>query len=259
MQKVSIILPVYRADEYLPQCLDSINKQDYDDIELIVVDDAQGSGVAAARNRGLERAHGEFVAFVDADDYLEPGAIKALVNASDGVDFVAGAFRKFGLFEMTVQEGFREMNMPELASYVMDNLKSPSHHQMMSGCWAKLFRHELIDRFPMLLTAEDMAFNFDYLTHCRFGLARFIPDLVYHNRKRRGSLTTTFDENNRTGLFGVIEALGFVERFLRGYFRDEEIRAATDNSKMYHSMLYFMRICEHTGRPMNDVFRELYP
>ena len=252
MQKVSIILPVYRADEYLSQCLDSINKQDYDDIELIVVDDAQGSGVAAARNRGLERAHGEFIAFVDADDYLEPGAIKALVNASDGADLVAGAFRKFGLFEMTVQEGFREMNMPELASYVMDNLKSPRRNQMLSGCWAKLFRREVIGCFPTLLTGEDMAFNFDYLTRCRFSLARFIPDLVYHNRKRKDSLTTTYDEKNPTGLFGVIEALGVVERFLRGYFRDEEIRAATDTAKIYHSILYAQRIGP-------DALKKLFP
>lgn len=254
---VSLILPVREPDKWLPQCLESIRAQTYGNIELIRIDDPQASGAAAARNRGLDKATGELVAFVDADDYLEPNAIEVMVNAIDGVDMVCGSFRKFGAFDMTVQHE-TEMLLPgEVADYVMDNLRNPRRHQMLSGCWAKLYRRVLVKRFPLLITAEDMAFNFSYLPRVVF--VRFISDIVYHVRKHSGSITTTFDENNKPGLFGFLEGLKYVERFLEPFYAKDEIRTAIDNSKVYHSMLYFMRICNHTGLPMNEVFRKLYP
>lgn len=253
---VNLIVPVYKAEPWIEQCMESIRAQTYKDIELIVIDDAEGTGAAAARNRGLDKATGEFIAFCDADDYLEPAAIEAMVKAMEGVGMVAGSFRKVGLFSETVQHN-AEMNLSEVAAYTMSNMLNPRSNQMLCGCCAKLFRRSLVDRFPLITTAEDMAFNFDYLTRCR--LVRFIPDIVYNARKRKGSVTTTFDESNKSGLFGFLEGLKYVERFLKPFFSEQEIRDATDNSKVYHSALYFMRICADTGLPMNDAFKKLYP
>ena len=128
---------------------------------------------------------------------------------------------------------------------------------MLSGCWAKLYRRDLIGRFPDLATAEDMAFNFDYLSGCKS--VRFIGDIVYHNRKRFNSLSTTFDESNKFGLFGFLEALKYVKRFISVFDFEMNLDAAIDNSKVYHSMLYFMRICQYQGGSMQDVFKRLYP
>ena len=254
---VSLILPVHKSDEWLPQCLESIRAQTYKDIQLIRIDDPQGSGPAAARNRGLDKATGDFIAFVDADDYLEPNAIEVMVKAIDGVDMVAGSFRKFGSFKMVVQHETKVFRPDEVADYVMENLRNPRQHQMLSGCWAKLYRRLLTERFPLLTTAEDMAFNFDYLARCNS--VRFISDIVYNNRKHNGSVTTTFDENNKPGLFGFLEGLRYVDYFLKDFYFEEERSLAIDNSKVYHSALYFMRICEQTGLPMNEVFKRLYP
>lgn len=255
---VSIIVPTYNADPaWLQQALDSIKAQTYKDIDLIVVDDSHASGAAAARNRGLDRATGEFVAFCDADDYLEPRAIELLVAAIDGVGMAAGAFRKFGDFEQLVTYPTTTFTMLQLAHYAMANLQDPRRHQMLSGCWAKLYRRALVRPFPMLTTAEDMALNFDYFR--RISSVRFINDVVYNNRKHSGSLSTTFNEGDKPGLFGFLDALRFVERFLSVYFTDADIRRATDHSKLYHGILYFMRICAHTKEPMADVFRKLYP
>ena len=101
---ISIIVPVYNASLYLRECLDSILTQSYTDYELILVDDGstdgseailsayrdaypciklirqENKGVSAARNRGLDCAVGEWVAFIDADDYLLPGALALLVD-----------------------------------------------------------------------------------------------------------------------------------------------------------------------------------
>lgn len=105
MPKISVIVPVYNVEKYLPRCLESIRKQDFSDLEIICINDGSldassallelaaqldprviiinqlNSGVSAARNRGLETASGEIIMFVDADDFLVPGACKVVTQA----------------------------------------------------------------------------------------------------------------------------------------------------------------------------------
>ena len=248
---VSIIVPVYER-EWFQQCLDSIKAQTYKDIELIIEDDPTATGAAAARNRGLDKATGEFIAFCDADDYMEPDAVEKMVDAIQGVDMVAGSFRKFGDFEMVVTHETKTMGKHAIREYVMGNLLNPRTNQMLSGCWAKLYKRRFVRKFPALVTAEDMAFNFTYLD--RYPDMRFLSDMVYHNRKHDGSLSTTFDPANRKALFDVNIALRYVQRFLGGHNGNvrSDILDAIDTSKVYHSMLYAERIGE-------DALRKVFP
>ena len=257
MVKVSLIVPTYKCEEWIGQCLASIDAQNYKGIELIVIDDQEGTGAAMARNRGLDKATGDYIAFCDADDYLAPDAIEVLVDAMNGVEMAVGSFRKFGNFETIVRHPTQILDMQEVANYSLANLSDPISHQMLSGCWAKMYRATLIGRFPALTTAEDMAFNFDYLTRCNS--VKFIENIVYHNRKRAGSITTTFNEKDRSGLFGFLGGLKYMRKFLEPYCHAEDLDDLTDNSKVYHAMLYFMRICALHPGPMRDVFRKLYP
>ena len=261
MAKVSLIVPVYRAEPWIDECMASIRAQTYKDIELIVIDDAKGTGAAAARNRGLDQATGEYVAFCDADDYLAPDAIEKMVAAMEGVDMVCGSFRKFGTFDQVVSEKTRRMSKKIVASYVMGNMLNPRSNQMLSGCWAKLYRLIMVGRFPNITTAEDMAFNFDYLRLC-FRDISFIADVVYSNRKHDGTLSTTFNPDDRNGLFGFMEGLKYVDRFLRENLKQgisaDAITDAIDNSKAYHSMLYFTRIMQQTGDTPRDALMRLY-
>ena len=240
MSKVSLIVPVYRAEPWIDECMASIRAQTYKDIELIVIDDPQGSGAAAARNRGLDKANGEYVAFCDADDYLEPDAIERMVDAIDGVDMVAGSFRKFGGFEMTVS-GEGTFTKKDVARYAIENLKNPRTNQLLSGCWAKLYRRSLVREFPNLVTSEDMAFNYSCLMRCE--RIRFIRETVYWNRKHWQSLSTTYDGTR--GLFGFLEGLKYARRFLEAHYVtsvDDEIEDALNSSKIYHALLAAERI-----------------
>lgn len=106
-QKVSIIIPCYNSEEYIQECIESVLKQDYKNIEIIVIDDGstdnsveklkpylniiilitqENQGACVARNKGLEVATGEFIKFLDSDDYLAPGIIKSQINKMKDLD-----------------------------------------------------------------------------------------------------------------------------------------------------------------------------
>ena len=104
MPQISVIVPVYNSEQFLCQCVDSILHQTFSDIELILVDDGspdgcpaicdaytaqdnrvrvihkQNAGVAAARNTGLDAAHGEYITFVDSDDYIDPNMYESMMQ-----------------------------------------------------------------------------------------------------------------------------------------------------------------------------------
>ena len=105
MEKVSVIIPVYNSEKYLKSCIESIRKQTYTDLEIILVDDGstdksgkicdeymkmdtrivaihqENQGVSTARNNGLKAATGKYVRFIDSDDYIGADNIKNMVSA----------------------------------------------------------------------------------------------------------------------------------------------------------------------------------
>ena len=107
MSKVSIIVPVYNAEKYLCECVDSILSQTLTDLEVILVDDGsadsspvicdgyaerdkrvkaihqKNSGAAAARNHGMNIAQGEYIAFVDSDDWIDADMYKRMVDTAE--------------------------------------------------------------------------------------------------------------------------------------------------------------------------------
>lgn len=190
---VSIIVPAYNAASVLKRCLDSIIAQTYSCIEVVVVDDgskdATGSiademsaadsrirvihkengGVGAARNTALDAARGEWVTFVDADDYLESGFVAGLL-AGEECDLMVGGYNTVGANEipdaeyfMTVAHDEAEMR-PLLERHLTD---------MTFLCpWGKLFRMAIIKDCGLTFNCdmrigEDVVFVWNYLTHCK--------------------------------------------------------------------------------------------
>ena len=174
-KKLSVIVPIYNAEKYLQRCLESICNQSYNNLQIILINDDSSdnsikickeyqlkdnrielynqkrAGVSAARNKGLSKADGEYVTFVDADDYLELNAYEIVMNSIDDVDAVFFAYKEYYDKENT----FREMK-PTLSGTV--NSKEAMYQCFLpvgyfTSVWNKVFKTEI---------AKLVKFNIDY-------------------------------------------------------------------------------------------------
>lgn len=184
---ISVIVPVYNGQEYLDNCIRSIEGQTYGNLEVIIVDDGStdetgavceriqteydnvriltlgDEGVSAARNAGVEASAGELITFVDADDRICPEILRILYDCmiNTGSD-VAGC----GFFIWSSEEEWRQgpasgETIAQLVTYDTDQYLREALLCGNSRCWSKLYRREIFDRvrFPEELTiGEDMLF-----------------------------------------------------------------------------------------------------
>ena len=184
---ISVIVPVYNGQDYLEDCIDSIEKQTYENTEIIIINDGstddtasvcvrlreaydnlhvitmEDGGVSAARNAGIDAANGVFVTFVDADDRLRPKTLRVLYDCimRTGSD-VAGcgffSWRKEEEWEAFLREKCR-IGRP--VEYTPSQFLREQLLRGNSRCWSKLYRRSAIGelRFPQELSSgEDMLF-----------------------------------------------------------------------------------------------------
>lgn len=215
---VSVIVPVYKVEEYLVKCVDSILGQSYRDLEVILVDDGspdscgemceefarkdarvkvihqKNGGLSAARNTGLCHASGEYVLFVDSDDYIALDLLEDLLkHAEDGVDVLL-----FDHCEVTSsgEKIFGNKWFPGISS---DEIKRRIvSDQIYNSAWGKLFRRRLWDglEFPVGLVYEDLYVMPSVVV--KAGEVRYV-DLgragSYYNRLNPGAITAPARDN----------------------------------------------------------------
>ena len=219
LQKISVIIPVYNVEKYLPQCLESVCGQMYRELEIILVDDGSADrsgeicdewsrkdprikvihknngGVSSARNEGLKAAKGPLIGFVDADDWLEPGMYKKMIRAycvHPDADVVSCGYVDYPYGpDLPVQRGMKPLAPCGAADAVTAMFEWNGY---FSSVWNKLFRRELVmpDEKPVLFDTsisfgEDEVWLVSVLSRC--GKAVFVPEALYHWRARDGSMT----------------------------------------------------------------------
>lgn len=223
---VSIIVPVYNAEKYLTECIESILKQDYHNIELILVNDGssdrsldicrkyegdnivvidkRNEGVSIARNIGLSRAQGFYVGFVDSDDRIPNNAISTLVSAieKDCGDYVVGQFSydydgKLISHNLRLQSG--KYQRDELLTKFIDD-GTLSGFLLGSACCG-LYKKNILDNFHIVFNSkiklnEDGLFNFEYVL--RANTICVINEVVYYYRQynESSSKRTEFADTN---------------------------------------------------------------
>lgn len=246
--KLSIIIPVYNDERYLKRCLDSIINLNYHDLEVILVDDGSTDsslsiiqsyskrndwikaisqsnlGVSSARNMGLSVATGDYVMFVDADDYLLP-SFEIVLNERQRADLTVFGFES-GNDQKRTNARFYSSDEALAAKVMM--MENPTRYLT---AWGKILKNDLIKdnhlRFnTSLRVAEDGNFMLLYLKKCR--TIRFSVAVGYHYSKDTESVMTTFDHKSEDYLMALEES----ERGLNGC--PEEIQRAFNIYVMMH-------------------------
>lgn len=211
---VSVIVPVYKVEDYIRECIDSILAQTYTDFELILVDDgspddcgricddyAKGDnrikvvhkvngGISSARNAGLEVAKGEWIMHVDGDDWIEPDMIESLIEAAQitGADMVIGDFVKYG-----PSAGYNK-----LPTWSSDKKKSMTNYiaYVMTTIWGSIAKRSLYADHS-LKSPDGISYCEDF--HLIVRLCHFANKIVnvhrpfYHYRYRPTSIMSNMN------------------------------------------------------------------
>lgn len=232
---ISIIVPVYNVEHCLAMCLDSLLKQTYHNIEVVCVNDGsqdksgsileeyskrdhrlkvitqENSGIASARNRAMGEAKGEWIMFVDSDDWIDVTTCEramALITHSD-TDVVLWAYiREFAngknapRFLMERDKLFDGKNIHSLHRLIIGpveaELSDPTLLHSWGTVWGKLYSRNVISTTKFVDTtvvgsAEDVLFNIEVFTQVK--RAYYVNETMYHHRKSRKSFTGGYNKN----------------------------------------------------------------
>ena len=219
MPIVSIIVPVYNVEKYINRCIDSILAQTFNDWECILVDDGspdksgdicdeyaardsrirvihkQNGGVSSARNAGLDVAHGEYIYFIDSDDYVELEALELLLSKakqSEADIMVHGIVNDY-IYKQS-STAVKYVSLPEKDYSTI--LEMADRWGLLKGPVNKLFKNSIIKnkslRFDESISyGEDTKFTFEYLVHCHS--IAFVPRHLYHYCFRNKDSLTSKD------------------------------------------------------------------
>ena len=217
MKVLSIVVPVYNVETYLPICVDSILRQSFTDYELILVDDGStdqsgtlcdeyaviderisvihknNGGLSSARNAGLDMAKGEFISFIDSDDFVEPNMFEQLIHIQSyhNADIVICGYTRdkeminndYSTFSQSVFSGIEYLK----------HLFCKSGRDFTNGisAWAKLYKSSLFNgiRYP-----EGYVFEDEGTTHKLYLKSKTVVQIdvpFYHYIKREDSIITS--------------------------------------------------------------------
>ncbi len=183
---ISVIVPVYNTEKYLNQCIDSILAQTFTDFELLLIDDGstdnsamicdeyaqkdsrvrvfhkKNGGVSSARNLGLDNACGEWIAFVDGDDWIKPNYLYSMISQSDA-DLIMSSFEIIDKVEMWDNRIGNELYNNSKIKFFLERYINTA---TLCAPWCKLFKKSIIGNLKFDETisfAEDTIFCFEYL------------------------------------------------------------------------------------------------
>lgn len=267
---ISIIIPVYKIEEYIAHCLDSVLGQSYENIEVICVNDQspdgsleilkayaekdsrikiidkQNEGVSLARNAALRLASGQYVMFVDGDDWIDTDTCEAALNTAQEHDadiVLFGYMREFSgaslekrIFEQDIilfdEHDCKNNLCRRIAGPLGQELGIPENADALSPVWGKLYRADLIKNngiefkdIRKLGTFEDGLFNLDCFYVAKSAV--FINRPFYHYRRTNAaSITAVYKKDFLSqwqNLFSIIE------NFIRDNGCEEDFSRALNN------------------------------
>jgi glycosyltransferase involved in cell wall biosynthesis len=234
--KISIIVPVYKVEPYIHKCVDSILAQTFSDFELILVDDGSpdncgsicdayaekdkrvkvihknNEGISTARNAGLDLAKGDYIGFVDSDDWIESDMYELLYNMCISNDCeIASCTSKIYYSDKTVITGTHSLKILDKSEAMRVVIEGSLYDEVV---WTKLFKRSLLDgvRFPVGRVYEDTAFTYRVIH--RSQRVCCIGEPKYNYVKRNGSTMDSATKNMRIDAILIYEEMfEFISEF----------------------------------------------
>lgn len=236
--KVSVIVPVYNAQDYLEQCIVSILAQTLQEIEVICVDDSStdrsleilkkyekedsrmrvltqpNSGAGAARNRGLSQASGEYLSFLDADDFFEPDMLelayaKAKEDRADMVVFKSDQYHTDSDQFVQVAWTLREKEIPPYTPFNHRQMTDNIFKVFVGWAWDKLFSREFVEKhhltFQEQRTSNDLLFVFSAVALAK--RITIVPEVLAHQRRDAKDSLSKTRENSWHCFYDALTAL----------------------------------------------------
>lgn len=252
---ISVIVPIYKVEKYLQKCIDSILSQTYENLEIILVDDGspdscgiicdeyekndsrikvihkRNGGLADARNTGMKEANGQYIAFIDGDDWIDPDYYLDLYTKIDDCDVLICGYKSVNEQGKEIELcTFEECSINpncDMAGKVFESLMYTS---ALGFAWNKLYKAELVKtvKFEELMPREDIAFNL--LVISKASKVKLIGSVVGYNWVQHlSSITHTI------GLSYVDKTLNISDRLL-------EIVEASDLKCKWSIYDYVMKV-----------------
>jgi len=271
---ISIIVPIYKVEPYLRKCVDSILAQTYVNIEVILVDDGspdgcpaicdeyaakdrrvvalhqRNAGVSVARNAGLDAAKGEYIAFVDSDDWIEPDLYEVLyqVITASGADIAVSSYCGDG--DRSVKSGAGEYR----AFSASEGMRKILNGQWeLLYVWGRLFSRKVIDtvRFgSSLRLTEDGLFAIQALVRCN--TIACIDYQGYHYVVRDDSACHAFDD----GFWNTLKAIDEIVSAIKAY--DGDFAAEADRCAIEYDV-GMVKAAETKGRFTHFAYGKVIP
>ena len=251
---ISVIIPVYKVEKFLPKCLDSILGQTYKNLEIILIDDGstdnsgkicdeyaqkdarihvihqENHGLSNARNAGLKIAHGEYIAFVDSDDYIELDMYEYLWK------LISKENADVAMCNTCEDEGFHSQKPIDVA-YVMGPIQKYFEFSDWMAPWNKLYKRELIGDTcfdPTTSCGEDELFNFELAK--KDALVALGNQSKYHYRcnQNSNSVTVNFRPSHLNQIILIDKTLAYSKE------RNWTIHYKTRSSAQFKHVVLFL-------------------
>ncbi len=274
---ISVIIPIYNTEQYLPKCLDSLLSQDYPYFEVLLINDGstdnseavcrtyvnqdkrfrychlENSGPSKARNYGLGKAEGEYVLFLDSDDYLHKDALGSLVAIIKDSDLAAAAYQRVEEDEGLCKKQFSAPEGMLTQKEMLHFLLYEQKYGFLGYIYPKLYKRSIISeagiRFDETLKHnEDRLFFTEYVLHSNSFI--WINKPVYCYRQRDNSLVHSVRPDNFSEEC-LHELLGFekMKKLFQKDYREEWYRTSR---LIFEKSLYWYRIIPSAEKAAAD-------
>lgn len=278
---ISIIVPVYKVEQYLGKCIQSIIDQTYNNLQIILVDDGSpdncgkicddyakkdsrievvhktNGGLSDARNIGISKANGEYIGFVDSDDYIKESMYEDMYNLiekSQSDVCICNFYNVIGNDKIlrNPNNGIYEYNRIEILKEILLDDKIQSY------AWNKLYKKELFDdiKYPIGKKYEDIGTTFYILEKCNKVIVTGTPEYYYLNRA--DSIVNNVNEKTIIDYIELItERYDYIEKNLKDLDKYNKYYLVKTLVTAYKDINNLKNVGDETRKKFDDLYEKV--